>query len=384
MQTARERLNFIDALRGLVIVLMALDHVSHFFNPIPFNSLDLTQTSGPIFMTRWITHLCAPIFIFLAGTSAYLYGQSVSKAQLSRFLLTRGAWLVFLEVTFINLSWANIFGGVVVLQVMWALGMSMMILAGLIYLPRYWLIGIAVLAILGHDAFNSWQVKDLGNWGGIWAILHERHFFKLTENGGIFLLYPLLPWFAVMAAGYAFGPVMQLPAAMREKRLLQWGAALLLLMLVLRWPNLYGEIKPWAEQSRGGLFSLLSFINFSKYPPSLLYLCTTLGLGAWLLAAMARLPEARLKLFLVFGRVPMFFYLIHVPVIVSGALLWATVKFGQPGAWMFGQGTPPAGYEPSLWRVYLIWLALLVLFYFACRWYGGVKRRHPNGFLRYL
>lgn len=384
MSTPRERLAFIDALRGLVIILMALDHTSHFFNHIGFNSLDLSQTTPALYMTRWITHLCAPIFIFLTGVSSWLYGQSVSQRELSRFLLTRGLWIVFLEVTFINLSWGNLFGGVVVLQVMWAIGISMIILAGLIYLPRPWLAALAVIAILGHNFLERWPAATFGNFSGLWAILHERHMFRNEGLPNVFLLYPLVPWFAVMALGYVAGPLMQAPPAQRERRLYAWGAGLLLLFCLLRWPNLYGEAKLWAEQAKGSGYTFLSFINVSKYPPSLLYLCVTLGLGAFLLALLARLPEARLQLLLVYGRVSMFFYLIHVPLIHAGAQIWAWLAFHQAGAWLAGEDKPPAAYEPSLLRVYLVWLAVMAVLYFICRWYGGVKRRHPHGFLRYL
>lgn len=387
-QVARERLIFIDALRGLVIVLMALDHVRDFFGPAPFDPLDLAHTTPAWYLTRYLTHFCAPVFVFLAGTSAWLYGQTVTRHELARYLLTRGLWLIFLESTLISASWGALFGGLVVFQVMWALGMSMIVLAGLIWLPRPAILAFALLLIGGHNVLDGWHAKDFGGWGWLWSLLHEPGFHGTgIGKSGMFLLYPLFPWVGVMAAGYVAAPVLQGDAGLREQRLLCTGMLLLGLMLALRAGNWFGDPQPWSIQERGELYSLLSFLNFQKYPPSLLYLCTTLGIGAWVLAAMARIERsapARLEWLLVFGRVPMFFYLIHLPLIHIGAHIWALSRYGQLAGWNNAKLPPPAGYEPSLLFVYAVWAGYVLALFFACRWYGAVKRRHPGGFLRYL
>ena len=380
---ARERIACIDALRGLVIILMALDHVRDFFGPTPFNPLDLTQTTPAWFLTRYVTHFCAPLFVFLAGVSAGLYGQGVARPVLTRFLLTRGVWLIFLECTVVSLSWGTLLGGVVLLQVVWALGVSMIVLAGLVHLPRTAVAAIALALIAGHNALDSWHTADFATLGWLWSLLHERGLYALSA-GKVYLSYPVLPWMGVMAAGYVAAPWLQGDTALRQRRLLLAGAVLLMLMLVLRAGNVYGDPRPWSVQVRGDVYSVFSFINFEKYPPSLLFLCITLGLGAWALALLARIPRARLQWLLVFGKVPMFFYLIHLPLINIGAQAWAWNRYGQLAGWRFSGVKPPPDYVPDLLLVYGVWAAYMVVLYIACRWYGGVKRRHPDGLLRYL
>ena len=379
----RERIASIDALRGLVIILMALDHVRTFFGPLPFSPLDLTQTTPAWFLTRYVTHLCAPIFVFLAGVSAGLYGQQAARAVLARFLATRGMLLIFLECTFVSLSWGALFGGVVFLQVIWALGVSMVVLAGLVHLPRSVVAGIALALIAGHNALDTWHAADFPRLAWLWSLLHERGFHSLSLFK-VYLSYPVLPWIGVMAAGYVAAPWLQRDTAMRQRGLLLAGGALLILMLALRAGNLYGDPQPWSAQGRGHVYSVFSFINFEKYPPSLLFLCVTLGLGAWTLAILSRIPQSRLRWLLVFGKVPMFFYLVHLPLIHIGAQIWAWERYGQLAGWGLSRAKPPADYVPDLALVYGMWAAYVIIMYAACRWYGGVKSRHAGGLLRYL
>jgi uncharacterized membrane protein len=382
---AQQRMVFIDALRGLVIILMALDHVRDFFGPAPFGALDLAHTTPAWFLTRYVTHFCAPVFIFLAGTSAWLYGQNVTPRELTRYLLMRGLWLVFLEISVNSLSWGALLVGNVVLQVLWALGVSMIVLAGLAKLPRPLILAFALALIGGHNLLDGWHASDFGPWRWVWLLLHEQGFLASgIGKSGVFVFYPLLPWLGVMALGYWAAPLLQTDASVRQRRLLLAGAALLLLMLALRLGNWYGDPQPWSQQARGDVFSLMSLINFQKYPPSLLYLCVTLGLGAWLLALMARIPPARLQWLLVYGRVPMFFYLVHMPLIHIGAHVWAWCRYGQLAAWNMSGAKAPPDYEPSLLFVYGVWGLYLFGLYFLCRWYGEVKRRRPGGWLRYL
>jgi uncharacterized membrane protein len=372
---ARERLVFIDALRGLVIILMALDHTRDFFSRAEFDPLDLARTLPAWFLTRWITHFCAPVFVFLAGVSAYLYGQQVSRTQLAQYLLSRGLWLVLLECTVISLSWGSLLNGVIVFQVIWALGISMVALAGLIYLPRVWIGVFALSLILGHNLLDGWHGEGIGAGAGFWRFLHEPHFLAFgIGKSGIYSLYPLIPWIGVMALGYVFAPVMQLPAQQRTRVLLTCGAGLLTLLLVLRVPNWYGDAVIWKEHVRGPVFTFFSFINFTKYPPSLQYLCVTLGFGAWMLAALAHFPMRRLRFLLVFGQVPMFFYLLHLPALQMGGLIWRLFQTKPL------PGDPPS----SLLLVYGVWGLYLVGLYFICRWYGEIKRHNPKGWMRYL
>jgi uncharacterized membrane protein len=380
---ARERMVFIDALRGLVIILMALDHTRDFFSRAGFDPVDLAHTLPAWFVTRWITHLCAPVFVFLAGVSAWLYGQQVSRRQLAQYLLSRGSWLVLLECTVISLSWGSLFQGVILLQVIWALGVSMIVLAGLIYLPRIWITLFALLLILGHNTLDTWHGAGLGVWSKLWPMLHERHFYGFgIGDSGAYLLYPLIPWIGVMALGYVFAPVLQSPPPQRERLLLLCAAGLLTLLLVLRIPNWYGDAVPWHEQGRGALYTFFSFINFTKYPPSLQYLCVTLGLGACILAALARVSAQKLRYLQVFGAVPMFFYLLHLPALQIGGAVWKWLQTAQSQSQSQPQSLSQA--PSSLLFVYVIWVLYLVGLYFACRWYGAIKRQNPKGWMRYL
>jgi uncharacterized membrane protein len=287
---------------------------------------------------------------------------------------------VLLECTVVSLSWGSLFRGVVLLQVIWALGMSMIVLAGLIYLPRIGIALFALVLILGHNTFDAWHGTELGVWAKLWPILHERHFYAFgIGESGVYLLYPLIPWIGVMALGYVFAPVLQYPAAQRERVLLLCGAGLLALLLVLRLPNWYGDAVPWQEQARGPLFTFFSLINFTKYPPSLQYLCLTLGLGAWILAALARARAQQLRYLLVFGSVPMFFYLLHLPALHIGGIVWNWLQ-----ATVLSSFIPASQGPSSLLLVYVIWMVYLVGLYFACRWYGAIKRHNPKGWMRYL
>ncbi len=254
-------------------------------------------------------------------------------------------WLIFLECTVVSLSWGALLGGVVFLQVIWALGVSMIVLAGLVHLPRSAVAVIAVALIAGHNALDAWRAADFPNLGWLWSVLHEKGLHSLSV-GKVFVSYPVLPWIGVMAAGYVCAPWLQEDTALRQRRLLLAGGALLVLTVLLRAGNVYGDPHPWTAQVRGNVYSVFSFLNFEKYPPSLLFLCATLGLGAWTLAVLVRVPQARLQWLVVFGRVPMFFYLVHLPLIHIGAQVWAWNRYGQLAGWGFSGARPPAGLRP--------------------------------------
>ena len=354
MQTTK-RLASIDMLRGLVIVLMALDHTRDFFGAALFDPVDLAKTTPLWFATRWITHLCASTFVLLAGTSAYLRGTKSGIPSLSRYLVTRGLLLLVLEATWISFSWQ--FGyNVTILQVLWALGMGMIFLAGLAWLPLPAVAVIAALLILPHNLLDSIQSNH-----PLWLAWHQRGFWPVAGNYGVYLAYPLMPWLGLIAAGYALGPVFQWAPARRQRFLLVAGAVLLMVFVALRSGNFYGDPDPWSPQGRGFVWDFISFIRVHKYPPSLLYLCVTIGIALPLLAWFERLRPV--PMLMLFGGTPMFFYVIHIAMIhfLSGPyymLRYGALPQGGPGGF-----TLPKGYEPSLGVVYAAWLGVIAIMY---------------------
>jgi uncharacterized membrane protein len=348
------RLASIDMLRGFVIVLMALDHTRDFFGYTPFNVEDLSATTPGWFAMRWVTHLCATIFILLAGTSAFLRGTKCEKKDLSRYLLTRGFLIVLLEFTWISFSWQ--FGyNVMIAQVLWAIGVSMMILGGLVWLPRTAVGAIGVLLIATHNLFDQWHPP-----GMLWKIWHDGGFQPLVgENFGVFIRYPLMPWVGLMALGYAIGPMFKWEAVRRQRTL--WLAALgcMALFLVLRVWNIYGDPQPWTPQGKGLLLDVMAVLRVEKYPPSLLYLLATGSIGFALLAAFEKIKPIRLLM--LFGATPMFFYIVHVALIHLLGNIYMEVRWG--GAPSFANGTVnwPAGYEHSLTVVYVAWACIIAI-----------------------
>lgn len=349
------RLQSIDLLRGFVIVLMALDHVRDFFGPAPFQPEDLAATSPGWFWTRWITHLCAPTFVLLAGSSAWLRGQArgADTAALSRYLASRGALLILLEITWINISWQFALD-VIVLQVIWAIGAGMLALAALVWLPRPVIALIAALLILPHNLLDGIHSNHF-----LWKAWHEQGFTPVRGNFGVLVMYPLMPWIGLIAAGFVLGPIFTWPQAQRRRWL--WGASavLLVMFVALRTFNTYGDPDPWSAQGRGHMFDLMSFMRVHKYPPSLLYLCITGSIGLALLVLFEKLPPFRLLL--LFGRHPMFFYVIHVALAHLLGKLYFQLRYGGGPSFTESGATWPAGYVPSLLVVYLAWLAVLAL-----------------------
>jgi uncharacterized membrane protein len=348
------RLPAIDLLRGLVIVLMALDHTRDFFFLSPFTPEDLAHATPGLFWTRWITHLCATVFVLLAGCSAFLRGQRRSRADLSAYLATRGLLLLALEATWISFSWQ--FGyQVIILQVLWALGMGMILLSLLVWLPRPAVALVAALLILPHNALDG---VHLG--GFLWQAWHEGGFTPLGQSFGVVVIYPLMPWLGLMAAGYALGPVFLWEPGRRRRCLAAAALVLMLAFVALRAANLYGDPGTWSAQGRGPMVDLMAFVRVQKYPPSLLYLCVTGSIGLFLLALSERVRE--LPLLSLFGRHPMFFYVVHIALVHLLAILYFQLRFGSQPVLALGElkGLPP-GYAPSLAVVYLAWAALLVL-----------------------
>jgi uncharacterized membrane protein len=359
------RLASIDMLRGLVIVLMALDHTRDFFGYTPFNVEDLSATTPGWFAMRWVTHLCATIFILLAGTSAFLRGTKTTKPELSKYLVTRGALIVVLEFTWISFSWQ--FGyNVMIAQVLWAIGVAMMMLGGLIWLPRTAVGLIGVLLMATHNLFDQWHPP-----GAMWKFWHDGGFQPLIGQFGVFIRYPLMPWVGLMALGYAIGPVFQWDAARRQRTL--WAAALgcMALFMVLRIWNIYGDPQPWTPQNKGLLWDIMAVLRVEKYPPSLLYLLVTGSIGFALLALFEKIKPV--KLLLMFGATPMFFYIVHVALIHLLGNIYMELRWGGAPSFNNNAVTWPDGYTPSLAVVYIAWVAMIAIMAVLTRLY--LKRR---------
>ncbi len=381
---ARARLDSIDLLRGLVMVVMALDHTRDFFGTGGMNPRDVADPA--LFLTRWITHFCAPIFIFLAGVSAYLYGtRGRSTAEISRFLVTRGFWLIVLEFTLVRLGWTFSAGfGFFAMQVIWAIGASMIVLAGLVWLSRAEICAIAIVMIVGHNLLDGIHAADFGSAGWIWNILHEPKRLTLAPGVQLYALYALIPWAGVMAFGYALGPEFARPSSERQRRFLVLGATITAGFVALRLSNLYGDPAEWQVQETT-LSTVLSMLNVEKYPPSLLYLMMTLGPGLMLLAAFERARGTLATWITTFGRVPLLYYVAHIFLIHALAVVAAWVMLGDT-SWLFGAlpSNKPAGWGFGLPVVYAVWLLVVVTLYPMCRWFAHVKRRRDDWWLSYL
>ena len=380
-----KRIHSIDLLRGTVMIIMALDHVRDYFHAgaFQFDPTDLTRTDVPLFFTRWITHFCAPIFTFLAGASAFLNSTKKTPKELSLFLFTRGLWLVFAEMAIITLGWTfNPQYPVLILQVIWALGVSMMVLSVMIYLPRTLILIIGLLLIGGHNLLDATHATDNTPSSFFISALHERHFF-LGKPFSIMLGYPVIPWIGIMLTGYSFGQL-YLPtfdAGKRRKLLTYLGLGAIALFIIIRSIDIYGDPRHWSVQ-KTPVFTLLSFLNTTKYPPSLLYILMTLG-PAMLFLAFAEKPLNRFtEKLVVFGRVPMFFYILHIYLIHVLAVIAAVVS-GHKWSDMVLTGWVSMneqlkGYGYSLVFVYALWIIIIVGVYPLCRRYDNYKRVHRD------
>lgn len=372
----------IDWVRGLVMVLMALDHARDFWQGLRVRPLELATTTPALFATRWVTHFCAPTFVLLAGTSAYLYGKKHGARARTRFLLTRGLLLVALELTVVRLLWIpDPFYHFTLLQVIWVLGWSMVALAALSRAPRAFIAAFGIVLVLGHNAFDSVKADSFGSWAPLWNLLHERATLTLAPGRLVAVSYPLVPWVGVMALGYALGPTFELEAWRRRASLVRLGAFACVAFVVLRALNVYGNPTPWSAQSTP-LLSVLSFLNCEKYPPSLAYLLMTLGPALLLLALAPRSPGLS-RFLLVFGQVPLLFYLLHLLLLRYSALPVAWLRHGAQAF-----KVPPAGTAGSpelpVALAYAAWLVALVVLYPLCRRYARLKAAKKSTWLSYL
>ncbi len=397
VQTHRRpgRIESIDIVRGLVMVIMAIDHTRDFFTYLHFEPEAIDQTYYALFFTRWITHFCAPMFFFLAGTGAFFYGQKRTPAELSRFLWTRGLWLIFVEFTIVGYAWTFVFP-FGMFGVIWALGASMVIMAVAARLPIRWLGALAGLMIVGHDLLDRIRPRQFGSLAWVWSILHVKGGLTLPGNVRDFVVFPLIPWVGVMAAGYVFGTLYLRDRRDRRRIMAMMGMAMIVAFVFLRATNLYGNPPvglggvsqgPWHVQPTMEK-TLILFLDVEKYPPSLQYLLMTLGPSLLLLAWLDGKTVARVfQPLLVFGRVPMFFYVLHLYAIHLLAVLVA-VLWHQPADWLLHGGFmlswAPDGYGHGLPFIYAMWAIVIVGLYFPCKWFMEVKERRKDWWLSYL
>lgn len=391
-----QRIFSIDALRGAIMIIMALDHVRDFFHAsaASFSPTDLSRTTPILFFTRWITHFCLPVFMFLAGMGAFLwYQRKRTKAELSRFLLTRGLWFILLELTVMqfaynfNFHWRYF----ILLLILWIFGICMVAMSALVYLPLRWLALLSVAVMFFHNLFDRITPQQFGSFGWLWNLLHQPGVLMIAGKP-VLVTYTFLPWIGVMAAGFCFAQIFLLEPSARQRIMLRLGAALTIAFIIIRTVNFYGDPLPWSHQ-RSAVFTLLSFLNCTKYPGSLDFLLMTLGPSLLVLAWFDRMKFGAANPLIVFGRTPMFYFVLHFYLIHLLAVLAAYLRYGASAtAFIFNplpsMGGPqklfPSGFGYSLWIVYAVWVLVLLLLYPVCRWFARIKATRRDWWLSYL
>jgi uncharacterized membrane protein len=381
----RARLESVDVVRGVIMIIMALDHTRDFFGQ-PGSPTNLATASVALFFTRWITNICAPVFFLLTGTGAWLSLRKRSKAELSRFLFTRGLWLIFLDLVLFRCFALqfNFDYHTTIITVLWALGWAMIVLSALVHLPPSVVTAFGVIMIATHNLLDS-----ISSTNPIWSILHSPNVIFATPGHIVRVAYPLIPWVGVTAAGYGLGQIYAWEPTRRRAFLLRLGICLTVGFVVLRAINIYGDPFRWATQ-RTPLYTALSFLNTVKYPPSLLFLLMTLGPALIFLWAVDAHTPHLLRPALIIGKVPMFYYLLHFFLIHLLAVIICYARFGHIH-WMFESSdfanfpiTQPPGWGLTLPLVYLLWAFVVLTMYPLCRWYAAVKQRSDNPWLSYL
>ena len=391
--TTPGRVPSVDLLRGLVMVLMAIDHTRDYVHTaaMAFQPEDLRQTTTAIFLTRWITHICAPTFMFAAGLGAWFWlERQGSKAGLSRFLVTRGLWLIFLEFTLVRFAFFfQLNPSLLLLLVFWALGLSMIALALLAHLPYRALVVVSIAMIALHNLTDRVQPADFGAVSWLWQVLHQPGLL-MPGPPAVIVAYPLIPWIGVMAAGFCFGRVYRLPSERRRPLLIWSGVALTALFIVLRAINVYGDPRWWSPQA-DPVFTVLSFLNTTKYPPSLLFLLMTLGPAIAILGFTDRARPSNANPLLVFGRVPLFYFVLHIVAIHLAAIALTWMRYGNaPFLWLPPPtlGSPRNAFPPDfgwdLWVVYVLTALVVAALYPICLWFSRLKARRRSWWFIYL
>jgi uncharacterized membrane protein len=388
------RIESIDFLRGLVMILMALDHVRMYFAVGTWYSepTNLATTTPLLFFTRWITHFCAPAFVFLAGTSAFLYGtRRASLRAVALFLLTRGLWLILAELVIVNFAWTfDITYSFRILQVIWAIGISMVVLSTLVFLPNWSILAMGTLLVFGHNLLDTINLEGASAQDIIWYALHQPKSVFIDSTHLINFVYPVLPWMGLMALGYVFGAFYQkgFPSVQRTRWLLRIGMGATLLFIILRGFNLYGEPHHWQTQD-SFMFSLMSFLNTTKYPPSLHFLLMTIGPALIFLAVIEPFGNRLPKPVIIFGRVPFFFYVVHLFVIHALAMLLLIYEGRDWHQYILSAREIMSGalrnFGLSLGAMYVVWIMVVGLLYPLCQWYQTYREKHPaKWWLSYL
>jgi uncharacterized membrane protein len=390
------RLTSLDMLRGLVIVIMALDHVRDFFHAGALQDPTSDPNAGvALFFTRWITHFCAPVFVFLAGTSAGLMTARKPPAALGAFLLKRGLWILVVEWFVIATSssfapWgiAELQGLVLTpLQVLWSIGASMVVLAGAQFLGRTACLALGVAILAGHNLLDPiWPVPPQGVFDTsqpVWVALHAQ---MAIVVGPFFVafVYPLLPWVGVMLFGFGCAGIFELAPGPRERRLLQWGAALTAAFVLIRASGVYGDPNPWMVQDRGPAATVMDFLNVTKYPPSLLFVLMTLGPAAMLAAWWDHVPRPVRDVLVTYGRAPFAFYVAHFYLIHTLSIALGVAQGFAASQFLTFMAFYPKGYGLPLPLVYVVWLIVVGALYPLVRWVASVKARRTDWWLSYL
>jgi uncharacterized membrane protein len=388
------RMSSLDILRGLVIVVMALDHVRDYVMIASVQDPTADPNTGPmLFFTRWITHFCAPTFVFLAGTSAGLMASRRKPAELASFLLTRGLWLIALEVLVISTASSFSPTGIAELggrtylglQVIWAIGASMVVLAGAQFLGRRTCLAIGAAILLGHNLLDMvWPAASTtGSTAPLWAALHSRQVYEVGPFS-IFFSYPLLPWIGVMFLGYGAAALFELPAKQRDQWLLRIGMGLVIAFILIRAADVYGDPHPWDFDPNKTAATVMSFLATTKYPPSLLYILMTLGPAAIACAFVDRLYGPIRNALVTFGRAPLAFYVAHLYLIHAVAIALGIAQGFAAEQFLTRFRYFPEGFGVGLAGVYLIWIAVVIALYPFCRWVAAVKARRQDWWLSYV
>jgi uncharacterized membrane protein len=381
----KTRVESIDVLRGLVMIIMALDHVRDYFH-VDANTgdpLNLQTTTPILFFTRWITHFCAPVFVFLSGTSIYLQSLRKTKAELAGFLIKRGLWLILLEVGVVTFGWTfDLQYSMLILQVIWAIGISMVLMGCIIRFPFQIVVAIGALIVLLHNLLDFPERDPDLNAGLLWDLMHHGKFipYPFAKTHLVLIAYPFLPWTGLMMLGYGFGKIMELPN--RKKMLNILGLSLIGLFVLLRFINVYGDPLPWSPQ-KNGFYTFLSFINVNKYPPSLLYMFITIGPALLMLSFLDTIKNSVTNVLKIYGRVALFYYLLHLFLIHLVAMIIFFVRGNTMEEAIAAKATSPfyfviAGEGYNLPMVYVIWILIVAALYPLCKGYDRYKTNHKE------
>lgn len=391
--TEKPRIASIDIMRGIVMIIMALDHARDFYHADAFvyDPLDLERTTPFLFLTRFITHFCAPTFVLLAGTAVRISEQRKSKREISWFLFTRGLWLVLLEITIVRFGiFANLYYDVLIFQVIWAIGFSMILLSAAVHLPFKAILILGIVITAGHDLLHVITLSPEDPYAVLWSFIHQSGFRELAPGVSAMIPYPFVPWFGIMLLGYCLGEWYSkgFDPAIRKKLLLRTGISAIVLFLLLRAFNIYGDPAPWSEQ-RNAIYTFLSFLNVTKYPASLQYTLVTLGPVLVLLSLLEKTRTSLLGPFGIVGRVPLFYYILHFYLLHLGAIVLLMIRSGKSLSeldfhFSAGMGGIPFGNGYPLIGAYIAWLSVVLFLYPFCRWYDRYKSRHKHWWLSYL